>query len=552
MSTTQASPSFLTAVRNKISPHLTWLNLVVLAVLCFAIFARVYNFENSLYFIYDQGRDAWKLREMAGGDLTLIGPTSGLPGFFLGPLWYYVGLPGYVLFAGSPYGIGVWYILIASLALPIYWLIAKKLFPEQSMWQLALLLLLSFICGSIEGTLIIWNPLISLPLMAAAWWSMLHARESRLQLFLAFLMLGFVLHSEFAYAVFVLPVWYVLIFWIRQRFSVVDYLVAGFAVGITLLPQIAFEIKNNFIMMQSLLSGTVSSTASIPLTEVWLRRPVQLFYGTRDLLFSGKDGTSVLLAIALMLAGVAIYRTWKKSDQYVWKVTALFALIPYAGFMFWTGNYGNFFSYYITPHFMFIVALVLLGARELFSLDAFVSLSNAVRSQARTVLATAVTVAFLAISWNTISDLVFWPKNNAGMNTVDTAIQQVMEWELGDRATVGGRAEFSTTTTTFTPNFLTAQYDYFLHWRSEKLDRAVPYTQARSEDAIVYAIMEPDREIPEVRFVPWYENVQNGRVLIRRKRIGVLLLETWIKEEFALAYGLPASYVPTIEEAMGW
>jgi len=53
------------------------------AVLFFlAVFVRFYNYPNFLYFINDQGRDALKLQSIVSGDLTLIGPTSGLAGFF--------------------------------------------------------------------------------------------------------------------------------------------------------------------------------------------------------------------------------------------------------------------------------------------------------------------------------------------------------------------------------------------------------------------------------------------------------------------------------------
>ncbi len=72
-----------------------------------AVFVCFYNYPNFLYFINDQGRDALKLQSIVSGDLTLIGPTSGLAGFFLGPLWYYVGVQGYILSKANPYGISL-------------------------------------------------------------------------------------------------------------------------------------------------------------------------------------------------------------------------------------------------------------------------------------------------------------------------------------------------------------------------------------------------------------------------------------------------------------
>ncbi len=54
---------------------------------------RFFNLSESLYFTYDQGRDAYAIQRIVHGDLTLIGPTTGLEGFFTGPAWYYAGVP---------------------------------------------------------------------------------------------------------------------------------------------------------------------------------------------------------------------------------------------------------------------------------------------------------------------------------------------------------------------------------------------------------------------------------------------------------------------------
>ncbi len=541
--------------------NLEWQQVLVFLIFCLAVFVRLYNYPDFLYFIYDQGRDAWKLQEIVSGNLTLIGPTSGLEGFFLGPLWYYLGVPGYVLFGGSPYGISVWYIVLSLVALPFYWLISKRLFPKEVLWQVTAFALLSLVVGSVHSSIFIWNPLIAVPLMAAGQWFMFHARTSRLHLFLAFLSLSFVLQSEFAYGIFIVPVFFALIFWIRQRVSLIDYGIAGSAVFLTLLPQLAFEVKNNFLMSRALVSGTVSSTNALPLTEILLKRPEQLLQGTAELLFGSWNGTVLLTMVLLLLAVVALMWIRKKSQflhdpatHYSWQVTALLAIVPYVGFMAWTGNSGHFFSYYITPHFMFIVPLVLLGVKVAPVYLWAKLLSKARCEKVQVALTTSVVTLLLVTSWYFVADTVISPKNEAGMRVIDSAVSQVMLWEFQDREHVSVFAdiEYSTATATFTPNFLTAQYDYFLHRHAQKLNRPVPYTQVRPEDAIVYVIIEPDREIPEKRFAPWYKKVTDGRVLQRRMHLGVLRLESWAQTEFANEYKLPSPYIPTIMEQMCW
>ena len=68
-----------------------------------ALFVRIYRTEALLRFYFDQGRDAlviWRL--LHEGKFFLIGPVTGLDGIFLGPFYYYLIAPLYLLGGGSP------------------------------------------------------------------------------------------------------------------------------------------------------------------------------------------------------------------------------------------------------------------------------------------------------------------------------------------------------------------------------------------------------------------------------------------------------------------
>jgi 4-amino-4-deoxy-L-arabinose transferase-like glycosyltransferase len=71
-------------------------------ILLMALFLRIYKINTNLIFVYDQGRDALIIRDILKGKLTLIGPTTGIPGFFLGPFYYYLITPFYWLGKGNP------------------------------------------------------------------------------------------------------------------------------------------------------------------------------------------------------------------------------------------------------------------------------------------------------------------------------------------------------------------------------------------------------------------------------------------------------------------
>ncbi len=528
-----------------------------------AIFFRFYNSENVLFFIYDQGRDAWALQSLAAGDLTLIGPTSGLQGFFLGPFWYYIGLPGFLLTGGSPYGIGLWYVALTCLAFPLYWQISKKLFPNQTVWQLSLFALLCFVPGSLHGSLFIWNPLLSIPLLAAAIWCLFQARKSVVFLGVAFLLLGLMLHAEFAYGVFLIPVLFVLIFWIRQRFALRDYCVAAVAIGVTILPQAVFELRNDFLMTKALVAGILGGQDSVSLLQVWRTRPLQLFTATQDLLVGNLPGGVLIAAVAVGLIGWAFYwlrahaRTLLTADtRYFWQLIGVIAVTPFVGFLFWTGNSGNFFSYYITAHFIVLAPLLLLGAKTLLQLPLFAGLTKQTRNTMAIVIPAVLVASLLTFSWQSLAQRVIWPHNDASMRVIDQATELVLDWEAHDRQRIeSARPDllpYTSATVTYTPNVYTAQYDYFLHWRSSEREQRVPNTQLQDEHALVYAIIEPDRELPERSFIPWYQRVTAERVLVRRVHMGVLVLETWARPELVLDASVFEPYQPAIGELLGW
>ena len=78
-------------------------SILLVLILIFGFFLRVYNIENTLGFYFDQGRDAliiWDLWH--NGNLFLIGPTTGIAGIFRGPFYYYLIAPFYLIGAGNP------------------------------------------------------------------------------------------------------------------------------------------------------------------------------------------------------------------------------------------------------------------------------------------------------------------------------------------------------------------------------------------------------------------------------------------------------------------
>lgn len=131
-------------------------NILLIAILAIAAFLRLYKIDAYLTFLGDQGRDVLVVYNILHGHLTLLGPTSSVGGFFLGPIYYYFMAPFLWLFNYNPVGPAV---MVAIFGVITVWLLYKfcaELFNTQ------IALLVSFLY-SISPLVIIyskssWNP----------------------------------------------------------------------------------------------------------------------------------------------------------------------------------------------------------------------------------------------------------------------------------------------------------------------------------------------------------------------------------------------------------
>ncbi len=89
-------------------------------ILAIAAFLRLYRIQDYMTFLGDEGRDVLVAYNILHGHLTLLGPTSSVGGFFLGPIYYYFMAPFLLLFNYNPVGPAV---MVALFGIATVWLI---------------------------------------------------------------------------------------------------------------------------------------------------------------------------------------------------------------------------------------------------------------------------------------------------------------------------------------------------------------------------------------------------------------------------------------------
>lgn len=97
-------------------------NILIFIVVLLAAFLRLYKIADYMTFLGDEGRDVLIVYNILHGHLTLLGPTSSVGGFFLGPIYYYFMAPFLFLFNYDPVGPAV---MVALFGVATVWLIYK-------------------------------------------------------------------------------------------------------------------------------------------------------------------------------------------------------------------------------------------------------------------------------------------------------------------------------------------------------------------------------------------------------------------------------------------
>ncbi|MFH1561546.1 MAG: glycosyltransferase family 39 protein, partial [Patescibacteria group bacterium] len=322
-----------------------------------ALFLRCYRLDDLLGFYYDQGRDGLKVLEMLTlKDWPAIGPTTGLAGIFLGPFWFYLIAPFYFIGRGNPAVAAAFIALIDSFSIVLLYLFAKKFFNQKvalvsaGIWTFSYYLIRSARWFSNPSPVPFFAILL---LWALAEW--LVSKKEK-QIVLVSICLAVITQLEMASAVFYYPaiLAFLVLFKVNLKalFRSKWFWLATAIFVAFLIPQMVFELKNDFIMSKNVFGffgGSVNSDTgqswALPTIEV-VRDRIQYYYQTFFSKIDPKLEAPAILA-AIWLLGLVLIFAFKERKSQVLKLSFVFFLCPLVFLFFFVGNYGNLYDYYL-------------------------------------------------------------------------------------------------------------------------------------------------------------------------------------------------------------
>lgn len=200
-------------------------------------------------FQFDHGKDSLAVMEMwLSKSPKLIGPWTSIPGLYFGPAWYYLILPAFLLGAWNP--LAPVLLMVGLLLLQVY-LAYRYLGKEEA-------LMMSTAPTWLMISTSAWNPfpmtLVSLVILILLKKIKAQGSANWQQLFLLAFSASMGCHFSTAFAI-LFPILIMLSLW-RQKIKInlKQLAIMAMAYVLPFLPQIAFELRHNFMEVRAVLN----------------------------------------------------------------------------------------------------------------------------------------------------------------------------------------------------------------------------------------------------------------------------------------------------------
>lgn len=311
------------------------ITIIILVILFIGILYRLALTANgSFLFNMDNARDMVDVREMVMlGKLRLTGPTSAVEGLYNGPAWYYLLSLPFIISGGDPYysilmEIVLWtiggFFLLKLVSRWGSWLVL----PVGSIWIASNYIVLANLYAFNPNPVTLLSPLFIFLLVKYL------ENNKSLYVVSTWFLAGLFFNFEMNFGIFMPPVIFTGIVFTKNT-KLLKQKWFWFGVGVfilTLLPQVLFDFKHQFIMSKAILRHL--SENSSPGFNLLKRFEVisTTFYNTfLPILMNHKLFTGSILL--LFIPTILRFLKERKKDALV-VLSLIFILIPFIGYLF--------------------------------------------------------------------------------------------------------------------------------------------------------------------------------------------------------------------------
>lgn len=492
----------------RINKNFLIIGLVGLVLIVFAFYLRFYRLNEQLMFTYDEAEDVFSIQPILHGHLILVGPTTGIGGFLLGPFYYYLIAPFYWFGQGNPFFPITFLIILDVIGIIIASFLAKK----EGGW---LSFFLCFIVLTTNVSNINYSRWLSNPnpilFFAPIYFFLLYKltqkgkkylKDGRFFYILGFL-LGILLQTELANAIFFVPIT-ILVIIIKRKFfnkNSLIKIVASFL--LTLVPVLVYNFQHQFIMIKALINYFLQKGGKMPFKDAITNHP-QYFLKIFISFFSPKQSLIFIICFLIVITYLIIKKFWRDN---LLLILTLWLFLPLFFLLFYTANNGTIWDYYlISKPFPLIIIFSL-------ALTHFIKKFKIIG----TVL--AVILIFFIVK----SNLQEWsftrkPECNAiSLGNMEKTIDLVYHEAQGKPFNLD----------VFVPNLRPIAWDYLISWYGENKYHYKPNI-GNKRDHLLFLIMEPGQKYvggEQYWRIQWYKEHQNSGKIINTYHVSEIDIE---------------------------
>ena len=285
-----------------------------------AIFLKLpFTSQGFFAFTYDQGRDFLKVAQIIyDGKIMLIGPTTGLPGVFYGPWWYYFLSPLLYLSGGNPQKVAIFFgFLGVATVIGIYLLI--RYLTDNLFLSICFGIVAAMSASWMLGPTLIWNPSLAPMLMIFLIFIISKIFTSPKPIY--YFMLGLVTlliadsSAFFGSALILSLVISSLI--VRGNFLRKEFILTVAGAILVLSPRILFDVRHNFLITKAI--GAYLATPKIYGEQLsFIPRFIQrldLFFGFFS--WSIARGNKIIALFIIILSIIFIFILFKNKKSFL-------------------------------------------------------------------------------------------------------------------------------------------------------------------------------------------------------------------------------------------
>jgi 4-amino-4-deoxy-L-arabinose transferase-like glycosyltransferase len=495
-----------------VKKFITLENILVSLSLIVAFVIRIFRVDQILNFNYDQGRDAlviWNL--IHSHKFFLIGPTTGLPGIFRAPYYYYLITPFYYLGRGNPVWPEVFLAFTSVLAIALIYHLGKKIGGRTA--GIIAAAISAFSLNILFASQWLSNPTPMLILSMVLVWAMIKVTEKKkwawpiIAVVSGLSLFSFGSSGEFFYflALFIFLIWTVLRqgFGGRSSLNIKIILISIFLFVLTFIPLVFFDLKHGHILLHNMFGtfGMGSGSFAVPSWGFIKSRTISYFDIFTNKIFPFRNITNQII---LSIVGISFLIFLPKLIKNIkFNVVLLLLLSATIGLYFYQGNYGVLYDYYMTGYYMIFILFFAIILGQIWKVK---------------ILGKVFIVIFFYLFFaNNIPTILGTINNSCDTPTSICFVDQkeAIDWIYKD---ANGR-DFNVDE--YVPPVITYSYNYLFTWLGTTKYHKLP---VEPQISLLYTLYEVDPPHPE-RLQAWLTRQQGIGKVIKQETIGGITVQ---------------------------